>query len=294
MNSGQVTCFLNAAARLSFTAAAGAIYLTPQAVSKQVISLEEELGTKLFDRNGPRLVLTESGRLYHGFFTAMDRQLQGVLEDIRLYRESRKLALTVGVSEWIDPSGAFQEGIDSFRAEHPNCKVSMRVYPNLELLAAIDSGEADCGFFSEGQTPPGTSHQVMAVAREEIYLYAPSDIPAGPAREDCWGLPLLMVPAWDWTNAELKLSGEREMNGVSLDPARTVRLPNLQTLYARMEFSRGVTLGGSRFHYLARVPGLTGHPTGVTDEIRCLWPRRSDSTLAPQLAEHLRKRFTGE
>lgn len=294
MNSAQVTCFLNAAQKLSFTAAAGELYLTPQAVSKQIISLEEELGTKLFDRNGPRLALTESGRLYHGFFTAMDRQLQAVLEDIRLYGESRKLALSVGVSEWIDSSGAFWEAVDGFRAKYPNCKVSMRVYTNLDLLAALDDGTVDCAFFSEAQTPPGTNHQSMAVAREEIYLYAPSDIPPGPAREDCWGLPLLMVPAWDWTHAELKLSGAHEMTGVRLDPERTEQLPSVQTLYARMEFDRAATLGGSRFNYLARVPGLAGHPTGGMDEIRCLWPHRSDSTMAPRLAEYLRAWFMEE
>ena len=58
MNTNQVDCFLSAAEHSSFSAAAAELYLSPQAVSKQVIALEKELDARLFDRNGPRLRLT--------------------------------------------------------------------------------------------------------------------------------------------------------------------------------------------------------------------------------------------
>ena len=292
MNSNQIQCFLNAARRLSLTAAAADMFLSPQAVSKQVIALEEDLGLRLFERNGPRLTLTESGKLFYNLFSGMGRQLHFVLDDIRLYHESRKMELSVGVSEWIDPSGNFLEGVSAFRSVHPGCKVSMSVFSNLELQMALDSGKIDCAFFSGAQVPPGAAYQSEVVAQEEIFLYAPSDIPAGPAREDCWGLPLLMTPAWNWTDTELRIAGAREMTGVRLSPAETVQLPNLQSLYAMIEFSRCTTLGGSRFNYLSRIPGLTGHATGAWDSICCLWPRQNGNTLAPQLAKRFRLHFS--
>ena len=291
MNSSQINCFIGAARRLSFTAAAAELYLSPQAVSKQVIALEDELGSRLFDRNGPRLTLTESGKLFYGLFTGMNRQLHFILDDIRLYHESRKMELSVGVSEWIDPAGDFLAGINAFRADYPNCKVSMSVYPNLELQTALEDGRIDCAFFSGAQVPPGTDCQSQTVAREEICLYIPDDIPPGPIREDCWGLPLLSVPAWNWTDTELRLAGAREMIGVRLSPAETVQLPNVHSMYAMMEFSRCATLGGRRFNYLAKIPGLTGLPTGEWDDICCLWPRRNENTLTPQLAERMRLYF---
>ncbi len=49
--------------RLSFTAGAQALNVSQSAVSRHIISLEDLLGKKLFDRSGPRLVLTPAGEL---------------------------------------------------------------------------------------------------------------------------------------------------------------------------------------------------------------------------------------
>ncbi|MDF6543561.1 LysR family transcriptional regulator, partial [Escherichia coli] len=49
--------------RLSFTAGAQALNVSQSAVSRHVISLEELLGHKLFDRSGQALVLTEAGKV---------------------------------------------------------------------------------------------------------------------------------------------------------------------------------------------------------------------------------------
>ncbi len=55
----------DAAARTgNFTAAARELSLTQGAVSKQVIALEDQLGTKLFERRRHALVLTETGQVY--------------------------------------------------------------------------------------------------------------------------------------------------------------------------------------------------------------------------------------
>src|SRR5688572_3698329 len=48
----------------SFTQAAAELFVTQGAVSQQVKALEEELGLRLFGRDGRRLRLTESGRAY--------------------------------------------------------------------------------------------------------------------------------------------------------------------------------------------------------------------------------------
>jgi DNA-binding transcriptional LysR family regulator len=288
MNTNQVQCFVESARRLSFTGAATDMYLSPQAVSKQVISLEEELCVRLFDRNGPRLTLTEGGKMFFNLYTALGRQLNFMLDDIRLYLKSLQMGLSIGVSEWLDPSGEFFDGITAFRTAVPTCKVSMSMYPNVELLSALDEGLVDCAFFSGAQRPQGSDYISRIVAFEDVTLYAPSDTGTGQPREDCWGLPLLMVSAWNWSHVELRVAGAREMTGVRLSPTETVQLPNVQSMYAQMEYSRCATLGGSRFSYLAKIPGLTGHPIGIKDEIYCVWLRKNENILSQQLAEQLR------
>ncbi len=291
MNSNQIRCFLMSASRLSFTSAAADMYLSPQAVSKQVIALENELGVRLFDRNGPRLTLTEGGRLLFSLFSGLRRQMNFMLDDIRLHLKRLQAELSIGVSEWIDASGEFMRGVSAFRIAYPNCKVSMSIFPNRILLKALENGKIDCAIFSGGQRPQGADYASRVVAMEDVMLYTPDDIPPGPAREDCWGLPLLMVSAWEWSGVELRVSGAREMTGIRLSPAETIRLPNVPSMHAKMEFGRCATLGGSRFNYLSKIPGLIGHALGAQDEIVCVWLRRNENAMAEALAGQLRAFF---
>ena len=287
MNTNQVDCFLEAARLSSFSAAAQALYLSPQAVSKQVIALEAELNTRLFDRNGPRLKLTETGVMYRRLFEGQTRQYAYLQEDIRLHRKSLAMSLKIGVSEWLDPFGVFGEGFASFFQEKPHTNFSLLSYTNNELLEALLAGEVDCGFFSGEQQPDRRDLECVVVAEEPIMLFGPSDLGDGPMQEDCFGLPLLMTLAWNWIRTEYRLLGFRERLVANLHPPELINLPNYQTLLSEMVHTRGVTLAGARFTPFCRIPSLSGHDVGITDEVVCLWKKDNENPILPEFAEHL-------
>lgn len=287
MNTSQVDCFLTAAQLLSFSAAAAELHLSPQAVSKQVISLEGELETRLFDRNGPRLRLTETGSMYRRLFEGQVRQFSFLQEDIRLHRKSLAMSLRLGVSEWLDPFGAFGAGLSSFFSERPRTNFTLHSHTNNELLSAILSGELDCGFFSGAQQPDRRDLECVTVATEPICLFAPADLGDGEMHEDCWGLPLLMTFAWDWIRTEYRLLGFRERLVANLHPPELVNLPNYQSLLTEMVYTRGVTLAGARFTPFVQMTHLFAHPTGITDDVVCLWRKDNENPLLPELAAAL-------
>jgi DNA-binding transcriptional LysR family regulator len=291
MNTNQVDCFLEAAKRLSFSGAAAELYLSPQAVSKQVIALERELNTRLFDRNGPRLTLTETGVLYKRLFEGQARRYAFLLEDIRLHQLSLSMSLRIGVSEWLDLFGPFGEGFRSFFAQHPHTGFSLSCHDNNELLSLLLSGEVDCAFFSGAQQPDRRDLTAEAVASEDIVLFAPADLGDGPVEEDCFGLPMLMTLSWNWIRTEYRLLGFRERLTAKLTPPELVLLPNYPSLLTEMNYSRGVTLAGSRFTPFARMESLRGHPLGITDDVMCLWRRDNENPLLQPLADHLRQAF---
>lgn len=289
MNTNQVDCFLEAAERLSFSAAAAALYLSPQAVSKQVIALEKELETRLFDRNGPRLRLTETGAMYRRLFEGQARQFAFLLEDIRLHQRSLALSLRIGVSEWLDPLGPFGEGFRAFFAQKEHTSFTLHHYTNNELLSGLMDGTMDCGFFSGAQQPDQRDLTSVAVATENIVLFGPADLGDGPMREDCFGLPLLTTLAWNWIRTEYRLLGFRERLVAKLLPPELVQLPNYQSLLSEMEYTRGVTLAGDRFTPFSRMPGLSGHDVGITDDVVCLWRRDNENPLLPEMAAFLKE-----
>ena len=291
MNSNQIKCFLSAAAHSSFSAAAAELFLSPQAVSKQVISLENELDTRLFERNGPRLRLTEIGSMYRRLFEGQSRQYDYMQQDIRLHRKSLAMSLRIGISEWLDPFGPFGSGFQSFFRENDRTNFSLLFYPNNELLTALFEGTVDCAFFSGAQQPERRDIAAETVATEDILLFAPSDLGSGPMREDCWGLPLLMTLAWNWMRTEYRLLGFRERLVAKLEPPVIINLPNYQSLLSEMVHSRGVTLAGGRFTPFARMPELIGHRTGITDDVVCLWRDTNENPLLPEMTAFLRAHF---
>ena len=59
----ELRTFLAVAEEKSFSAAAQRLFITQPAISKRIQSLENHLGTPLFDRIGKRVYLTEAGSL---------------------------------------------------------------------------------------------------------------------------------------------------------------------------------------------------------------------------------------
>ena len=62
MDTNTLQAFLAVADNGSFSLAAEQLFLTQPAISKRIASLEDELATKLFERLGKRVLLTEAGR----------------------------------------------------------------------------------------------------------------------------------------------------------------------------------------------------------------------------------------
>ena len=62
MDIANLQAFISVAEHASFSIAAQQLHLTQPAISKRISALEEELGTRLFDRIGRRVALTEAGR----------------------------------------------------------------------------------------------------------------------------------------------------------------------------------------------------------------------------------------
>jgi LysR family glycine cleavage system transcriptional activator len=112
--------FVAVARRMSITQAAGDLCLTQSAVSRQIQTLEEQLGTPLFVRRHRAIFLTQDGeRLFLLASPWLDR-LAEYRESVRPQDRLRPVTITASIgvtSLWILPRlGAFQEA-------HPNIDV---------------------------------------------------------------------------------------------------------------------------------------------------------------------------
>ena len=79
LDSRQLLAFTMLARRGSFTLAAKDLFLTQSAVSHAIKALEEEVGTRLFDRTGKRARLTQTGEQFL-------RHAEKILQEMELAR----------------------------------------------------------------------------------------------------------------------------------------------------------------------------------------------------------------
>jgi LysR family transcriptional regulator, glycine cleavage system transcriptional activator len=129
----RLVVFDAAARHLSFTKAATERFLTQSAVSRQVATLEAELGVPLFRRGHRRLELTDDGRR---MATAVSLSISGVREVVEAIRSPRRrevLAVTTTpglASLWLIPR------LSDFVAAHPGIDVRIDATLDARALAA--------------------------------------------------------------------------------------------------------------------------------------------------------------
>jgi LysR family transcriptional regulator, glycine cleavage system transcriptional activator len=156
----RLAVFDAAARELSFTKAAAERFLTQSAVSRQIATLEAELGVPLFRRGHRRLALTDEGRRLAMAVAAAVGGIREAVDAIRAPRLREVLAVTTTpglASLWLIPR------LSDFVAKHPGIDVRIDVTLSARTLAAdgfdlairylpVDS-EAGLPLFPESVTP---------------------------------------------------------------------------------------------------------------------------------------------
>ncbi len=108
-NIQGLLAFVESARLGSLSAAARKLDLTPAAVSKGVMRLEEELGVRLFNRSTRRLRLTVEGEVFFGRAEAVLRELDGAVAEVAQTTQVPlgKVRISVGASfgrNWVVPA----------------------------------------------------------------------------------------------------------------------------------------------------------------------------------------------
>ena len=87
MNTTQLECFMAVSNFLNFSRAAEQLRLTQPAVSHQINTLENELGTKLFHRTSKSVRLTQAGQLFTQYASEILRLSGLSRQRLREYEE---------------------------------------------------------------------------------------------------------------------------------------------------------------------------------------------------------------
>lgn len=146
--------FVAAARRRSITAAAEELCLTQSAVSRQIQSLEERLGTALFVRGNRSIALTDAGERLYALAWPWLQELAELSASLKAATQARPVTISasIGVAAlWILPR------LGAFQALHPH--IDVRLAASNRLLELEREGvDLAIRYCDARQAPHGALH----------------------------------------------------------------------------------------------------------------------------------------
>lgn len=239
MTLEQLRIFVAVAEREHVTRAARDLNLTQSATSAAVAALEARYHTKLFDRVGRRIALTDAGRLFlveAKAVLARAATAELVLADLAgLKRGSLHLAASQTVGNYWLP-----KFLQAFRSAYPGLSLTLTMGNTESVAALVREGTANLGFVEGDVEAPSLS--ITAVADDEMVLVAPVGHPWASATEidlssSRW---VLREPG---SGTRSILDGMLREKGLTMsDLDVSIELPTNESVHAAVAAGAGVTV----------------------------------------------------
>ena len=170
----RLKSFLVASEHLNFSEAAKHLHLAQSTISHHIKSLEDELGTQLFDRSGQGLSLTEAGRLLLPWARKIIQQSVEMREVMASLENGivghLRIACSTTAGKYILPQLAAR-----FCQRFPRIRVSILACMPPDVVHRLLEGDANLGVVSSELNDPGLEYQVFF--RDLISLIVSRDHP---------------------------------------------------------------------------------------------------------------------
>ena len=172
MDIASLQVFLAVADTGSFSRAAERVFLTQPAISKRIAALEADLGTRLFDRIGRGIHLTEAGQALLIRARAVLRELDDVRRSITNLSGTVAGELSMATSHHIGLH-RLPPALKRFHDTYPGVRLDLRFMDSERACSAVAHGELELAVVT---LPP----QVSSPLRVEKIWDDPLDIVVNP------------------------------------------------------------------------------------------------------------------
>lgn len=267
----SISCFLEAARQQSVTRAAEALYMSRQAVSKQIMRLEEELGVPLFDRNSGKLAITAAGRMYFEFFSSMFDRWKALQADVRALSEQDRL-VRIGFLKGINIEEQIFSLIDECSKDEKNLRFIWERLETVELMERLLSGRLDIIFSFEPELHDIEISKIQFIESRFCVVISEAH-PQFPSIKKLSDFENCSFLTWKLEH----LPEEASAGGFAKLCARCgirvrdlARLPNMESVETAVEMGGGVTVC-SMHDRLCSKPRVRVFQTDVRSDIEIAW-----------------------
>lgn len=270
----KIKNFLLLAEELNFSKAAQKLYISQQALSAQIASLEHDLGFPLFVRTTKTVSLTEAGGKLADFFHKSTLELEALMT---AYRREGNSLLRIGCFENLDMGSMLFQTRDALKDSYPHLSCQLSAYASFSaLFHRLEDRAIDIAIMPLGlETPAGCS--VRLLTDDVTYAFISRNFPGWENVHDLLDLKdakLFAGPEFNclWQYLHDYFQGQNVQADLSYAPDVSVTLERMI-----IESGEGVGFGG-RYSLFYRNPALIRIPIDLTGQLGAVW--KKDSTHA--------------
>jgi DNA-binding transcriptional LysR family regulator len=158
----------------SFSKAADDLFLTQPTVSGHILSLEQSLSLRLFDRTSREIHLTKAGEVFLKYASKILSSRKDLLNALSEFSQGIKGELSLGAStipgEYLVP-----KLMSDFKKEHPHFIICLKIADTKEIVQYVLQDNVEFGIIGAKVNHPSLHFEKYE--EDEIVVVAPSDHP---------------------------------------------------------------------------------------------------------------------
>ncbi|HEV3040111.1 MAG TPA: LysR family transcriptional regulator [Candidatus Angelobacter sp.] len=147
MDFDQLETFLEVARHSSFSRAGEKRFRTQPAISSQIRALEEEVGSRLFDRSGGKVALTASGKVFQKYAEGVLEARKNLITTLAEMERIPRGEIVVGANE-ATCLHILPEVFAEFKKLYPNVGVQITRLERAKILGSVNDNTVDFGVVS--------------------------------------------------------------------------------------------------------------------------------------------------
>lgn len=181
MDIHKFEVFLDLAKTLSYTETAERLFTTQGNISKQILALEKELDTKLFERSHRTIKLTEAGGITAIYAAKIMSEYDAMLRTLNQHAAESENTLTIHAIPSVSNYRGF-ELIAAFHHKYPEISLHLSEVDHGVITQSLDNGKADV-VFGRDFGDINEKYETIVTDKDQFVCVVPKDHPLADATQ---------------------------------------------------------------------------------------------------------------
>lgn len=291
----MILTFLTIVECQSLSKAAARLQISRQAVSRQLIRLEETVGTALLLRSHSGLSLTTVGNIYYLYCKDFLEKYEHLESDLALLRHQKEVntVLRIGILYGEYWSSEFFDLIYRFQDHNPQISLLWECHEPHELGTLLSEHKLDLLLVSDFDFQKTDEMEAFPLWQNTACIYIRRDNPLvhpNASIKDFLGEPCFIWNSTPGSGHALASTFIHHWKSRGILFTNVKALPNFSSILLSLESGKGIAVHSST-SILSQNPNLIPYPLGLYTDFSCVRLKSSENPCRDMLISTLQNQY---